>query len=116
MPTVADSRASTGGDSGPTRPGQVVSAVHCWPQIPVRLRGRQCPTPLKASPAAPVGPGRCAVDGGRLRAFMERALLLLVTLTVLAAVATAWGLSVRAAVLLALVLLVPGLLWLALRP
>ncbi len=56
------------------------------------------------------------MDGGRLRTFVERALLLLITLAALAAVATAWGLPVRAGVLLALVLLVPGLLWLALRP
>ena len=56
------------------------------------------------------------MDGERLRTFLERALLLLVTLAALVAVATSWGLSVRAAVLLSLVLLVPGLLWHALHP
>jgi hypothetical protein len=56
------------------------------------------------------------VDKGRLRAFASQALLLLISLAALVVVATAWGLSLRASVVLALVLLVPGLLWLALRP
>ncbi len=55
------------------------------------------------------------VDKGRLWDFVTQALLLL-SLAALVVVATAWGLSVRASVLLVLVLLVPGLLWLALRP
>ncbi len=56
------------------------------------------------------------VDKGRLWDFVTQALLLLLSLVALVVVATAWGLSVRASVVLALVLLVPGLLWLALRP
>jgi hypothetical protein len=56
------------------------------------------------------------VDKGRLWDFVTQALLLLLSLAALVVVATAWGLSVRASVVLALVLLVPGLLWLALRP
>ena len=56
------------------------------------------------------------MDERRLRDFVARALVLLASLAALVVVATAWGLSARASVLLALVLLVPGLLWLALRP
>ena len=56
------------------------------------------------------------MDGGRLRTFLERALLLLVTFAALAAVATAWGLPTRASVAVALALLVTGPLWLALHP
>jgi hypothetical protein len=55
------------------------------------------------------------VDERRRRAFVAQALLL-TSVAVLGAVTTAWGLSPRASVRLALVLLVPGLLWLALRP
>ncbi len=56
------------------------------------------------------------VDKRRLRDFVVSALLLLTGLAALVVVATAWGLSLRASVLLALGLLVPGLLWLALHP
>ncbi len=56
------------------------------------------------------------VDKRRLRDFAVSALLLLTSLAALVVVATAWGLSARASVVLALLLLVPGLLWLALRP
>ncbi len=48
--------------------------------------------------------------------FIAQALWLLIAIAALAVVATAWGLSIRASVVLSLVLLVPGLLWLALRP
>jgi hypothetical protein len=61
------------------------------------------------------GRGR-AVGTRRLRDFVVSALLLLLSLAALVVVATAWGLSLRASMLLALALLVPGLLWLALRP
>ena len=56
------------------------------------------------------------VDKRRLWDFVSQALLLLISLAALVVVATAWGLSLQASVVLALVLLVPGLLWLALRP
>ena len=56
------------------------------------------------------------VDKRRRRDFGVSALLLLTSVAALVVVAIAWGLPVRASVLLALVLLVPGLLWLALRP
>ncbi len=56
------------------------------------------------------------VDERRLRDFAVSALLLLLSIAAVLVVATAWGLSVRARVVLALVLLVPGLLWLVLRP
>ena len=56
------------------------------------------------------------VDKGRLRDFAVSALLLLLSIAAVLVVATAWGLSVRARVVLALVPLVPGLLWLVLRP
>ena len=47
---------------------------------------------------------------------VAQALLLLVGIMGVVVVAIAWGLSPRASVLLALLLLVQGLLWLALRP
>ena len=47
---------------------------------------------------------------------VAQALLLLLAIAALVVVTTAWGLSIRASVILAFVLLVPGLLWLALRP
>ena len=56
------------------------------------------------------------VDQRRLRDFAVSALLLLLSIAAVLVVATAWGLSLRASVVLALGLLVPGLLWLALRP
>ena len=56
------------------------------------------------------------VDEGRYRDFIVRALLLVISIAAALVVATAWGLSIRASVILALVLLLPGLLWLALRP
>ena len=56
------------------------------------------------------------VDKRRLRDFAVSALLLLLSIAAVLVVATAWGLSLRASVVLALGLLVPGLLWLALRP
>ena len=56
------------------------------------------------------------MDKGRLSAFVSQALLLLISLAALVVVATAWGLSLRASVILALMLLAPGVLWLALRP
>ncbi len=56
------------------------------------------------------------MDKRRLRDFVVSALLLLLSIAAMLVVATIWGLSLRASVLLALVLLVPGLLWLALRP
>ena len=56
------------------------------------------------------------VDKRRLWDFVSQALLLLISLAALVVVATAWGLSLQASVVLALVLLVPGLLWLVLRP
>ncbi len=59
---------------------------------------------------------RCAVDERHLQNIVARALLLLTSLAVLAGAATIGDLSIRAGVVLALVLLVPGLLWLALRP
>ena len=74
-----------------------------------------------SSPPAGQGRGRQlrkgrVVDKGRLRDVVTQALLLLLSVAVLVVVTTVWGLSARASVLLALVLLVPGLLWLALRP
>ena len=48
--------------------------------------------------------------------FVAQALLLLISSAGIVVVAIAWGLSPRASVLLALVLLLPGLLWIALRP
>ena len=56
------------------------------------------------------------VDQRRLRDFAVSALLLLISIAAVLVVATAWGLSPRASVVLAPGLLVPGLLWLALHP
>ena len=56
------------------------------------------------------------VDEDRLRDFITQALVLLIGVAAVLVVATARGLSLRASVVLALVLLVPGLPWLALRP
>ncbi len=56
------------------------------------------------------------VNEGRLLAFVTRALLLLASLAVLAGAATLGHLPLRASALLAVALLVPGLLWLVLRP
>ena len=77
-----------------------------------------CPSsdPLAWLSGPTLDTGARVVDEGRLRDFVARALLLVSSLVVLVIAATVGGLSIRASVLLALGLLMPGLLWLALRP